>query len=99
MACEGTSESSPNQVMTPNQVITPTSQQSSFKTDIISFNATVQLPLKLSGTNFSSWKVQIETLLFGYGCSHQVSHDGLSYAIPSSLCFVSENIGCCLVIS
>ncbi|KAJ0093600.1 hypothetical protein Patl1_26525 [Pistacia atlantica] len=33
--------------------------------DIITINTTTQLPLKLTPTNFSSWKTQVETLMLG----------------------------------
>src|SRR5262249_55940224 len=34
--------------------------------NLISLNATAQLPIKLTSTNYPSWLVQFETLLIGY---------------------------------
>ncbi|PON39060.1 hypothetical protein PanWU01x14_307670 [Parasponia andersonii] len=34
--------------------------------NLISINATAQLPVKLSPTNYSSWRAQFYSLLFGY---------------------------------
>ncbi|OMO75963.1 Reverse transcriptase, RNA-dependent DNA polymerase [Corchorus capsularis] len=41
------------------------SESTNTSTTIIQINTTSQLPLKLTYTNFPSWKVQLDTLLFG----------------------------------
>ncbi|KAK3204746.1 hypothetical protein Dsin_018792 [Dipteronia sinensis] len=46
----------------PNTTVTSTLNH----INLISFNATAQLPVKLTSENYSSWKAKFDALLFGY---------------------------------
>ncbi|CAL1376255.1 unnamed protein product [Linum trigynum] len=53
---------------------------SSSEIQIVTFNPAAQLPLKLTPTNFASWRSQLETLLMGLDLSGYI--DGTSIAPP-----------------
>ncbi|CAL1361552.1 unnamed protein product [Linum trigynum] len=45
---------------------------------IITFNPAAQLPLKLTSTNFNSWRSQLETLLMGLDLIHFIDGTGVA---------------------
>nr|CAD1831837.1 unnamed protein product [Ananas comosus var. bracteatus] len=65
----------------PHIASTPPPQNTS--TDLISINATAQLPLKLTHLNYPSWRAQFNALLFGYDLMGFV--DGSKSCPPSTI--------------
>ncbi|OMO88823.1 hypothetical protein COLO4_20063 [Corchorus olitorius] len=61
---------------------------------VIQINTTSQLPLKLTYTNFPSWKVQLDTLLFGLDLDGYLN--GHTIHAQSSLPYYSDH--CCFQI-
>ncbi|XP_020089007.1 uncharacterized protein LOC109710684 [Ananas comosus] len=63
--------------------IASTSSPQNTSTDLISINATAQLPLKLTHLNYPSWRAQFNALLFGYDLMGFV--DGSKSCPPSTI--------------
>ncbi|CAL1407462.1 unnamed protein product [Linum trigynum] len=60
-----------------------TSESKIVEAQIITFNPAAQLPLKLTPTNFASWRSQLETLLMGFDLIGFI--DGSNVAPPQSI--------------
>jgi hypothetical protein len=56
----------PNMASTADAVIINSETHGNGDTHLIAFNASSQLPLKLTPSNFPSWRAQLMSLLIGY---------------------------------